>query len=287
MFSILNYLQYFLQKPYRFALKRSNRFIRGMYKFGVFRVIYDFIAYFALSPLRLLNAFWYDIIVYPGFCFKDAISDLFVPKNKKWIHRKWFGYAFFWLIGLPWRFLQMVFHSIGRFIEGVFFTFFDVFVPTLTMMHGTREDAAISISSPGKWIVGDGDYAGNGIYFTMNKSVAKHYADRANYSSKHPVIIYSRVSLGRNRNLMVLTDKIGKSLHQHDGDELTRWGRANRITSFEWWRKDPGWWEYCMLNQPKGCVVKTWRIRVLYIRDLADNRIERVNGGKAFWLGLF
>ena len=148
MFRILNYIQYFLQRPFKFAMKKPNGFARGLYRFGVFRWIYDLVIYFLAAPLRLVNALWYDIVIYAMFSFKDSFLDVVAPHTKKWTKKKNFGYYFCWLFGLPYRLVRMVFNSAGRLLEGLFFTVFDVFVPTITMMHGTCEDSSIKISSP-------------------------------------------------------------------------------------------------------------------------------------------
>lgn len=280
MFRVLNWLQYFFMRPHRFAMKNNTRLVRGLYKFGLFRFIYNLVAYFALSPLRLVNAVWYDIVVYAVFCFKDAFLDIFDPHQRKWTEKRNFKYFFCWIFGFPYRLIHFVFLSVGRLFEGVLFTVVDVFVPTITMMHGTSETASLSISTPGEWIVGSGNYAGTGIYFTMSERVARHYA-----GDVHPVIIYSRVALGKNLNLSVVPPDV-RSLVSHNGDQLTKWGKEHNVTSFEWWRKTGQWWEYCMLNAPIGSHVKSWRIRVLYIQDLKDKNIQRVWGGKAFWLSL-
>lgn len=283
MFRILNYIQYFLQRPFKFAMKKPNGFARGLYRFGVFRWIYDLVIYFLAAPLRLVNALWYDIVIYAMFSFKDSFLDVVAPHTKKWTKKKNFGYYFCWLFGLPYRLVRMVFNSAGRLLEGLFFTVFDVFVPTITMMHGTCEDSSIKISSPGQWLVGNGNFAGSGIYFTMAKRVALHYA---NSGKSHPVIIYSRVSLGKVFNLSLAPKDVYAYVRSHDGDALTNWGRNQGYTSFEWWRDGQDWWEYCVLKLPRGVMVKTWRIRVLYIYDITDHEIQRVWGGKAFWMSL-
>lgn len=265
--------------------------MRGMYRFGLFRVIYNLVMYFVAAPLRLVNAIWYDIVVYAMFSFRDSIGDVFAPHTKDWTKKKNFKYFFCWLFGLPFRLIRMVFNSVGRLLEGLFFTVYDLFVPTITMMHGTCEDASIKISSPGRWLVGNGNFAGSGIYFTMEKRVALHYAGATvqNGHKRNSVLIYSRVSLGKNINLTVVPKDVYRYVENHDGDALTKWGKDHHYDSFEWWRTghDTDWWEYCVIKEPRGSMVKTWRIRVLYIYDVSEKEIQRVWGGKAFWMSLF
>lgn len=272
-------------------MKHRSKFVRGLYNFGLFRIIYGCVMYFLLAPVRLVNAIWYDIVVYGVFSFKDELLDVVAPRLQKWTKKKNFVYYFCWIFGLPFRIIMFLWHGGGRIFEGLVFTIVDLFVPTLTMRHGTSEESSIQISKPGQWLVGNGNYAGSGIYFTMSERVALHYAHASSngYKGGHPVIIYARVALGRNINLAVAPDDIQSKLHGRDGDGLTQWGLKKGYDSFEWWRDDEAWWEYCMLKLPRGKMIKTWRIRVLYIQEIHDathKEIKRVWGGKAFWLSL-
>lgn len=288
MFRALNYLQYFLMRPFRFAMKKRSSFMRRMYRFGLFRFVYNIVIYFVAAPLRLVNAIWYDLVVYGLFSFRDSISDVFAPRTKKWTKKGKFVYFLGWLFGLPFRLIKMVFSSGGRLLEGLFFTIYDLFVPTLTMMHGTSEESSIKISGPGQWLVGNGNFAGSGLYFTMERRVAEHYADASAQGKKKPnkVIIYARVSLGKNINLMMVPDAVYPYVLNHDGDALTRWGQDHNYDSFEWWRSsnNTNWWEYCIIKS-RGSKVRTWRVRVLYIYDDTDREVQRIWGGKAFWMG--
>ena len=94
MFRLLNYLQYFLMRPLRFAMKRHSSFMKRMYRFGLFRFIYNIVIYFVAAPLRLVNAIWYDLLIYAIFSLRDAISDVFAPHTKKWTKKKNFVYFF-------------------------------------------------------------------------------------------------------------------------------------------------------------------------------------------------
>ena len=269
-------------------MKKRSSFVRGLYRLGVLRFIYNIVMYFVAAPLRLVNAVWYDLLVYAIFSLSDAISDVFAPHTKKWTKKKNIIYFFCWLVGLPFRIIKMVFSSGGRLLEGVFFTVYDVFVPTLTMMHGTSEESSIKISGPGRWLVGNGNFAGSGIYFTMEKRVAMHYAEMSARNTKKPnkVIVFARVSLGKNINLTMVPDDVYPSVQNHDGDALTRWGQDHNYDSFEWWRSgnNTNWWEYCLIKS-RGSMVRTWRVRILYIYDYTDGGVQRVWGGKAFWIG--
>ena len=71
-------------------------------------------------------------------------------------------------------------------------------LPTLTLFHGTSNDAAESIVAcpnrgsyrgrdVGIWRVGGGNYAGNGIYFAPARSTARHYSETAFILHRHAV----------------------------------------------------------------------------------------------------
>lgn len=264
-------------------LKHNTKTFRVLHRIRVLHWTYNIVMYFVLAPLRFVNAVWYDIFVYGVFSIKDHVDDIFKPKLKLWTQKKGFVYFLYWFFGLPVRILKNCFMSVAKILEGILFTAIDVLVPTLTMMHGTKRGASVNISIPGAWRVGDGNYAGTGIYFTMDKSTAEHYASSSSAGDDR-VIVFARVALGRNLNLSVVPEKI-RHLVNNDGDKLTRWGIDHHVTSFEWWRSSGKWWEYCMLALPRGREIKTWRIRILYIYNLSDKKVQRIWGGKSFWLG--
>lgn len=285
MFSLLNRLQYILQRPYRSALKKESKTVRRLHKIRIFHWTYNLVMYFVLAPLRFVNAVWYDLLVYGVFSLKDHYLEIFRPRVNLWTRqKKGFVYFLYWLFGLPVRVLKNSFTFIAKLLEGALFTAIDTIVSTLTMMHGTRLKSSVSISVPGIWRVGGGNFAGTGIYFTMDKDTAKHYSG-GHGSGDEGVIIYARVALGHNLNLSVAPDKAQVYLKNHDGTELSRWGLKHHYTSYEWWRDDYNWWEYCMLSDRVGESIKTWRIRILYIYNLSDKKVQRIWGGKSFWLG--
>ena len=285
MFSLLNRLQYILQRPYRSALKKESKTVRRLHKIRIFHWTYNLVMYFVLAPLRFVNAVWYDLLVYGVFSLKDHYLEIFRPRVNLWTRqKKGFVYFLYWLFGLPVRVLKNSFTFIAKLLEGALFTAIDTIVSTLTMMHGTRLKSSVSISVPGIWRVGGGNFAGTGIYFTMDKDTAKHYSG-GHGSGDEGVIIYARVALGHNLNLSVAPDKAQVYLKNHDGTELSRWGLKHHYTSYEWWRDDYNWWEYCMLSDRVGETIKTWRIRILYIYNLSDKKVQRIWGGKSFWLG--
>lgn len=277
---MLNSIQYHLQKPWRNALKRPSKSLAFFNKyFGWIGVLCRFVLYLLLTPIRFVNAVFYNIFIYGLWSIRDNLLDVCVPKIGGMRHKSGIKYAFFWFFGFPFRLIKYIWIGILQLIEGIIFVVVDTFIPTLSLYHGTNLESSISISKPGKWLVGNGNYAGSGIYFTMNKRVAQHYAGR----SSNPVLIKARVTLGRVKNLS-LAPKHVLDYVKYDGDKITEWCINSGYTSVEWWRKDEQWWEYCLVNKNRGNYVRTWRIRVLYIYNLRTKKYERIWGGKKYWL---
>ena len=191
---MLNLLQYHLQRPWRILLKKPRKFVSFLNKYLFFiGWINNFVIYVVLSPLRLVNAFYYNMIIHSFLSVRDYWLEIFSPKLHGMRYRKGFKYFSLWIIMFPYRLVRYFFESIIKISEGIIFTVVDVFVPALTMYHGTKKESGISITKPGKWRVGDGNFAGSGIYFGIDKNVALHYAG----NSSESVIILARVSLGR------------------------------------------------------------------------------------------
>ena len=164
----------------------------------------------------------------------------------------------------------MVWHGSLIIIESAIWTVIEVFLPTLTLFHGTSNDAAESIVAcpnrgsyrgrdVGIWRVGGGNYAGNGIYFAPARSTARHYSAGA--------IIVCRVTLGSTLDLGMAPYHVYYQCGKPNALEATRWGLENNYVTGEWWRPDEGWWEYCMYD---------WQNRYNYS--------WRIPGGMCHWL---
>lgn len=79
----------------------------------------------------------------------------------------------------------------------------------------------------GIWNVGDGNYAGDGIYFASAISTSKHYA-RSRY---YPVIIICRVSLGNLLPLSLAPWYVYSQAGHQDAHGITKYGLDNGYTS--------------------------------------------------------
>lgn len=287
IFSFLNGLQRHLSKPWRIFYKSHhgldgfNKFMRG------FWFILKIPLYIVLTPLRFVNAFFYNIVIHSSFEFFNYIAEIVDPKSS--IE----GEANFitWLLLLPVRLVKYGWHYLLSFIESLIWTLIDTVIPSLTLYHGTSESASVSIcQSPGRifaqdknevgvFRVGGGNFAGNGIYFAPIRSTSVHYSKGA--------MIICRVSLGKVIDLGMAPKYVYNQCGSSDATGATRWGLDNGYTTGEWWRKKsgtcPGWWEYCMYDW-RNRYNSTWRIRPCYVEDLNHKRILRIPGGMGHWL---
>ncbi len=282
LFSFLNGLQRHLSKPWRPLYKQHhgadgfNVFLRGFWSFLKTPL------YVVLTPLRFVNAFFYNIVVHSSFEFFNYLGEIFDPTSPKE------GGANFitWLLLMPLRLIKYGWHYLLSLTESIIWTAIDTVVPALALYHGTSKDASVSIcQSPGRvgakdwysgvWNVGGGNYAGNGIYFAPLRSTAEHYANDA--------MIICRVSLGKVIDLGMAPKYVYRQCGYPNALGATEWGLKNGYTTGEWWRSDEGWWEYCMYDW-QNRYNSSWRIRPLYVEDLKSKRVYRIPGGMSHWL---
>lgn len=281
-FSLLNWLQRFLSKPW-YALYKNhhggdgfNKFMRG------FWFLLKIPLYIAVTPLRLANAACYNIVLHISFEFFNYLVEICDPASSKEGGKNFP----LWVIWLPIRVVKYSWHFLLVVIESVVWTVIDTFVPALTLYHGTTREACENITqSPGRiysgdsrmgnWWVGGGNFAGDGIYFAPARSTAEHYASG--------YMIVCRVSLGRVLDLGMAPKHVFYNCGHSNAHEVTRWGLDHKYTTGEWWRGDTNWWEYCMYDW-QNCYNYVWRIRPLYVENLDKKRVHRIRGGMAHWL---
>lgn len=282
-FLITNWLQRWLSKPWRALYKensgddRRNEDVDGWLFWAKIPL------YILLTPIRLINAIYFNLFAHCTFEMFNYVLEVFVPSSDK----EGTDDAIDWALWLPWRIIKYpIWHMSLTVIESLFWTVFDTFVPALTLYHGTDETAALNIvMAPGRcwggnrmsgiWNVGAGNFAGNGIYFAPVRSTATHYSGGC--------IIMCRVSLGSVLDLGLAPYRIYRQCGYANAFDVTRYGLKNDYTTGEWWRGDREWWEYCMYDW-QNRYNESWRIRPLYVLDLADNTIMRIPGGMGHWL---
>ena len=282
-FYCLNWLQRRLAKPWMQNYKRNTRSDRENAKLREELEMWKIPLWLILTPLRFVNAFYYNIVVHCSFELFNYVVEVIAPEGQ----HEGSTNLFYWLLLLPWRFIKyVIWHGSLTFIESCIWTAIDTFVPTLTVYHGTTCAAAEGIcQGPGRvesknwlsavWNVGSGNYAGNGIYFAPIRSTANHYSCGS--------LIVCRVSFGRTLDLGLAPRRIYDLCGHPDAFGVTDWGLKNNYVTGEWWRGDAGWWEYCMYDW-QNRYNDSWRIRPLYVLNISDKCIQRIPGGMYHWL---
>ena len=283
-FSLLNGLQRHLSKPWRIFYKHhhgSDGFNKFMRRFWW---VMKIPLYILLTPLRFVNAVFYDLFMHCGFEFYNYISEIFDPSSIL----EGSANLMTWILLSPIRLVKYTWHFLLTLIESCIWVLVDTIYPALTLYHGTDETASESITgSPGRlerskrisgiWLVGSGNYAGNGIYFAPIRSTALHYS-----GGNKRVLIVCRVSLGRVIDVGMAPKNVYYQCGHPNATEATRWGLKHGYTTGEWWRDDV-WWEYCMYEW-KGRYKEGWRIRPLYVEELYSGSVHRIHGGMVHWL---
>lgn len=282
-FYFLNWFQRYASKPWRWVYKRNggndarNRRLREAYEWVKIPL------YVLLTPLRFVNAVYYNIVVHCSFESLNYLLEVLYPSH----HKEGAENVAQWVIYLPWRILKYpLWHGTLTYIESVAWTVVDTVIPALTLFHGTSVEASGSITqSRGRvgnnswrtevWNVGAGNFAGNGIYFAPARSTAMHYSCGS--------LIVCRVSLGRVIDLGLAPLRIYNQCGHANAFGATKWGLENGYTTGEWWRGDCRWWEYCMYDW-KNRYNHSWRIRPIFVLSNDDERLQRIPGGMHHWL---
>ena len=281
-FYVLNWLQRYLSKPWRLFYKRNygpsprNAELRAKYEWVKLPL------YVLLTPLRFINALYYNLIVHCSFEMYNYVIEIFLPSNDEEGEDDYLRL----ILMIPWRILKyVVWHGGLTIIESAIWTVVDSFIPALTLFHGTNQKASTTITNAGRngfssdltgvWNVGGGNYAGNGIYFAPARSTALHYARGS--------LIVCRVSLGKVLDLGLAPWHIYIQCGYPNALGATKWGLQNGYVTGEWWRKDAKWWEYCMYDW-QNRYNYSWRIRPLYVLNLSEKLMQRIPGGMCHWL---
>lgn len=282
-FLLLNMLQRFLAKPWRIFIK-YNRFSDSTNR--TLRIVTTFLKipfYLLLTPLRLLLACYFNLLIHCSYELINYLLEVVTPQKDGEGYSGWWE----WTYMLPVRILKyLCWHGSLTLIESVIWTAIDTVLPALTLYHGTDVYAAENIlSSPDRsdrsgnkvslWIVGGGNYAGNGIYFAPVRSTSFHYADG--------VLILCRVTLGRTLDLGLAPRHVYNACGHPNATVATAWGLGHGFVTGEWWRSDQGWWEYCMYDW-KNRYNYSWRIRPIFVMPEDGVWMKRIPGGMHHWL---
>lgn len=288
-FWFLNRLQHVLTEPWRYIFKTSwpsdgiKKVLRPLFYF------IQILLYIATTPLRLLNAIIYNVLIYGITELYDLISEVIQPSQ--WAE----GYADWWkwTYMFPWRVIKYpIFDGCLVLIEGAVWTIIDTIIPAITMYHGTDLLAGQCITgkkgsqwTDGTFTASHSSWGGIGVYFASRRSVARRYAeDPYRLNDHNPVMIVCRVSLGKIINYSLAPDYV----YHHAGPNgnpavLNRYAENNGYTTGEWWNERGGYWEYCMFDW-KNRYNHPWRIRPIYVFNFRTGRAQHIETGLRHWL---
>ncbi len=241
---------------------------------------YWLLMHLALTPLRFINAIYFDIVLYWSVVFCDSFTELIHPRLKYRVNSRNCHYLCRWFLFFPLRFFRIFQRNGLAILEGIIMTGVDVVFPTYTMYHGTSfKGIATNIAQQGRWYVGSGDYAGSGIYFGMQRKTAEHYAKGEDHA-----LICARVTLFPCRNSATLPFKLRRKIGS-DGPGISK-KLPYPYCSIEHWRNHSyaQWFEYCLVQPDKsGQYVRTWRARPVCV--LKHSFPKRIWGGLSLWTG--
>ena len=287
---ICNRLQFILINPWKYIFKYISV---GDTTRSVLRPLLNFIQillYIAATPLRLLNAIYYNIFVYGITEIYDLTCEVFIPTN----YNEGKDDFWEWILWFPIRLAKYpIYHGTLVLIEGMIWTVIDIFIPTVTMYHGTNLEAANIILGCSNrnsnlwrnWLAGtfkastsDNGWGGLGVYFAPSRRVASSYSGRAN----GVVFIACRVSLGKIINYALAPQYVEFNTGRYGRHSvLNNYANDNGYDTAEWW--NGAYWEYCMYDW-KNKYNYPWRIRPIYVFNIETGFAQHIDGGFRHWL---
>ena len=292
-----NRLQHVLTEPWRYMFKTS--WLDDAYKAPVRNIlrVVQFLLYVATTPLRLFNAIGYNIFVYIITELYDLMYEVLQPCSED----EGAGNLWMWLVMLPYRFFKYpIYHGGQVIIEGVVWTVVDIFIPAVTMYHGTDLTAGQMITScsernqklkrnaqwtQGTFAASHSSWDGIGVYFASSRRVAITYAHCPyRLGDNNPIMIVCRVSLGNIINYALAPYHVYSNAGQYGNPAvLNKYGEKEGYTTGEWWNERGGYWEYCMFDW-QNRYNHSWRIRPVYVFNFRTSKVQHINGGMRHWL---
>lgn len=286
-FFILNLLQFLLSKPWRPLLKWNNLPDRAKPGMRKFLCILQIPFYIVLTPLRFINAVYYNIVLYNLYAWSNYIVEVFAPSD----YTEGADDVADWFTYLPKRIGKyLLWHGLLTIIESLLWTVIDTFIPAITLFHGTAVEYADSMLcdphrnqhrertrgwKTGIWNVGGGNYAGDGIYFGISRKTLRNYQKGA--------AIAARVTMGKTIDTVLMPNYIYASAGHPGAKAVSNWGLNNGYVTGEWWRADGPWWEICLYDR-QNKYNESWRIRPIYAIYAHNGIMQRIPGGPAHWL---
>lgn len=292
-----NRLQHIITEPWRYMFKTS--WLNESYKSPVCKIlgVVQFLLYIVTTPLRLFNAIGYNIAVYGVTELYDLTYEVLQPSSSD----EGASNIWKWIYMFPYRLVKYpICHGGLVLVEGVVWTIIDIFIPAITMYHGTDLTAGQMIASSSqrnqhlkdnaKWTQGTftasrSSWGGIGVYFASRRRVASSYAhDPYRLSDRDPVMIVCRVSLGSIINYALAPYRV----YSNAGPDrtpaiLNSYAEKEGYTTGEWWNYKAHYWEYCMFDW-QNRYNHPWRIRPVYIYNFRTCRAQHIKGGMRHWL---
>lgn len=289
LFEAINYVIYATSNPFRIFYKNPRSYkARGLFLLlflsGV-NLGWFVLHYIVTTPLRIITAVYYDVLLFLAVAFSDSIQELLNPKSDGWRHKKkGIGYVFSYVFSFPFRFVGFIFRNGIYVLDSLCMFGVSLIFPTITMKHGTKfNEAGTKIVQSGGWLVGQGNYAGTGIYFGMRERIAEYYGTIDNRNGKYACVLV-RVTLTFTKTIATLKGEDRQAGLGEKGERIARNTKGILTASVEHWREDHRWWEYCILRPNEmGDFIQSWRIRPVAI--INDGKIARTWGGFYHYAG--
>ena len=288
-FFILNMLQFWLAKPWRPLMKRNILPDNSKAGMRTFLRVMQIPFYIISTPLRFVNAVYYNILIYNLYAWSNYIIEIFIPSDDEEGAKG----IITWFLYLPKRIGKyLLWHGLLTTAESLVWTLIDTFVPAVTLYHGTALECADNmLCDPtrnserkntkgwltGIWNVGGGNYAGDGIYFGIFRKTLRNYEQGS--------AIATRVTMGKTIDTVLMPDYVCNAAGHPDAKAVSNWGLNHGYVSGEWWRSDrnTNWWEICLYDR-KNRYNESWRIRPIYAIHAGSGIMQRIPGGPAHWL---
>lgn len=292
LFLLVDELMWLLYNPLRPFMKdrerAANRVFFYLLTVLLLKPLWQVGVWVLTTPLRIITALYFDVLLYLFVMLSDSLGELFNPKLGAMRFKKGFSYLWRWIVFFPKRLMWLVVKNGFAVIDSVLMFFVSVAWPTFTMYHGTSKDSVVDITRMGRWLVGPGNYGGSGIYFGRSPKVAISYSKGARHQEGR--VIIARVTLTMLRNCATLRNEERKNVARPgEGGKILAQSIRFPYFATEFWRTDHKWWEYCILQGGKdGQHIKSWRIRPIgYVlidgERVLSGQLERLWGGKSHY----
>ena len=287
---ISNRLQFILTNPWKYLFKYISVGDSTRNVLRPFLNIVQILLYVATTPLRLVNAIYYNIFIYGITELYDLTCEVFIPANYSEGRNDFWK----WILWFPIRFVKYpIYHGALVLIEGMIWTVIDIFIPSITMYHGTNLESANKILGSSSrnsnlwnnWLAGTfkasnsaNGWGGLGVYFAPSRRVASSYSQRAN----GVVFIACRVSLGKIINYALAPKYVEFNTGKYGQHSiLNKFAENNGYDTAEWW--NGSYWEYCMFDW-QDRYNNPWRIRPIYVLNIDTGLAQHIEGGFRHWL---